>query len=70
MCPVFKTPLVFGGGLNKFSPSVDRINNSKGYVKGNVQWISARANSLKRDATAKELYTLADYISTINKTKI
>jgi len=69
-CPVFKTPLVFGGGLNKFSPSLDRINNLKGYVKGNVQWISARANSLKRDATAEELYTLADYISTINKTTI
>jgi len=62
-CPVFKTPLIFGGGLNEFSPSLDRINNLRGYIKGNVQWISARANSLKRDATAEELYTLANWIT-------
>ena len=61
-CPVFKTPLIFGGGLNQFSPSLDRIDNKKGYVKNNVQWISAKANTIKRDATADELYALAKYL--------
>jgi len=68
-CPVFKTPLIFGGGLNQFSPSLDRINNKKGYVKNNVQWISAKANTIKRDATADELYALAKYLKKQTKRK-
>ena len=62
---VFKTPFIFGGGLNEFSPSLDRINNKKGYVKNNVQWISAKANTIKRNATIKELYALADYLKNL-----
>lgn len=37
------------------SPSLDRIDSSKGYVKGNVRVISARANMLKNNATVEEL---------------
>jgi|TARA_R110002153_G_scaffold47636_1_gene134402 hypothetical protein len=68
-CPVFNTPLIFGGGLNKYSPSIDRIDNLKGYTKNNVQWISARANTIKRDATLKELTTLTNYITKQQKIK-
>lgn len=41
------------------SPSLDRIDSSKGYVKGNVIIVSHRANSIKRDADEQELYKLA-----------
>lgn len=41
-------------------PSIDRYDNSKGYVKGNVWVISLRANILKNNATADELYRLAE----------
>jgi len=37
------------------SPSLDRIDNAKGYVKGNVIIVSHRANAIKRDATEQEL---------------
>lgn len=64
-CPVLGIPLVFGegaGGHRDGSPSLDRINNSKGYVKGNVRVISHRANSIKRDATLEELEAVARYM--------
>lgn len=44
------------------SPSLDRIRNDEGYVKGNVQVISWRANNLKRDATAEEIEKLATFM--------
>lgn len=57
-CPVLGiklNPRNRGVGYHPDSPSVDRINNDKGYVKGNVRVISARANLLKNDATVEEL---------------
>ena len=44
------------------SPSIDRIDPNKGYVKGNIQVISWRANSLKKNATADELCQLAAFM--------
>jgi hypothetical protein len=41
------------------SPSLDRIDNTKGYLPGNIRIISWRANELKKDATPKELIALA-----------
>jgi len=41
------------------SPSLDRIDNSKGYVKGNVIVVSWRYNSLKKDGTPAELVAVA-----------
>ena len=45
------------------SPSLDRIDNSKGYIPGNVAVISLRANMIKTDATAAELKAVAAYIN-------
>jgi hypothetical protein len=40
------------------SPSLDRIDSSLGYVPGNLQVISNRANWLKGDSTLQELILL------------
>lgn len=55
-CPIFGLTLSASiGRFNENSPSLDRINNSKGYVKGNIIVISYRANQIKNDATPDEL---------------
>jgi len=65
-CPILGTDLVWeychGMGLGDHSPSLDRIDNSLGYVKGNVAIISHRANSLKNSATTEELKAILAYM--------
>lgn len=46
-----------GGRPN--SANLDRLDPTKGYVKGNVSWISGRANRIKYDATVQELKLIA-----------
>lgn len=62
-CPVLKVPLKVGvGKAGPFSPSLDRIDPNLGYVKGNVQVISLRANRMKNDATREELISFAEWV--------
>jgi hypothetical protein len=67
-CPVLDIELRHGVGRtgrpggNNESPSLDRIDKDKGYVKGNVQVISHLANSMKRDTSAAELQRFARWV--------
>jgi len=48
------------------SPSLDRIDNSKGYVQGNVAVISNKANMLKKNSTIDEVEKLLIYMRSAN----
>jgi len=57
ICPVLGIKLEIGSGRGPqdSSPTLDRINNNLGYIKGNVRVISFRANSLRKDANLEEI---------------
>jgi hypothetical protein len=60
-CPVFGIPLDWsrirnnGNRALPNSPSIDRIDPARGYIKENIWVISHRANTIKNDATHEEL---------------
>ena len=65
-CPVLGQPLLWNcgdkSGPKPFSPSLDRIDNSKGYVISNVAIISHRANTIKHSASLEEVKSLYEYM--------
>jgi len=65
-CPVLGVKLLYQGeeGDPGHRVSLDRWDNSKGYVPGNVYVISYRANALKNNATVHEMACVLDYMQT------
>lgn len=66
ICPVLGIPFGpntgRGPGAFSDSASLDRIDPSKGYIPGNIQVLSRRANTMKSNATATELLAFAEWI--------
>jgi len=61
-CPVFGIKLQREDRTSWYNaPSIDRIDNTKGYTKDNIIIVSRRANILKKDATIAELVQLAKF---------
>ena len=58
-CPYLDIPLVLTGPVCDNLISLDRIDSTKGYIKGNVQVISMKANTMKSNASIEELVTFA-----------
>jgi hypothetical protein len=63
-CPVLGIELdYFASERQENSVSFDRIDSSKGYVKGNVVIMSWRANRIKNDGTAEEHQKIANFLN-------
>lgn len=63
-CPILGLELdYYSDGIQPNSVSFDRIDNSKGYVPGNVMIISMRANMLKADGTIEEFKKIIDFLN-------
>ena len=65
VCPLLGITIdSFSDDVDK-RPSLDRIDNKRGYVQGNVLVVSHRANRIKADATYAELRRMADNLERI-----
>ena len=60
-CPILGLDLSFVPHKPN-SIQLDRIDNSKGYVSGNVAWICAKANRSKSDCNSEELQKIVDWL--------
>ena len=67
-CPVFGIEL-FREDRDTWAnaPSLDRIDNSKGYTRDNIVVVSRRANILKKDASIQELIKLANFYKNLQR---
>lgn len=64
-CPILEIKLVKGTSKDyQKSPSIDRVDSSKGYIKGNIRVISALANTMKSSASKELLETFSKNILT------
>lgn len=62
-CPITGIPLSVSDGLwSNTSPSLDRIDNSKGYTPGNIAVISFLANNFKADYGLAEMEHISSHI--------
>jgi len=64
VCPVLGLTIYLHekNRLDEFAAELDRFAPEKGYVKGNVHFLSRRANRLKNNATTAELQRLIDWM--------
>ena len=58
-CPALGVEMI---KRTRTAPSLDRIDPCKGYVPGNVQVLSAKANTMKNNASKEELERFARWI--------
>lgn len=64
-CPILGIKLDTNG-TNDFKPSIDRVDNTKGYVKGNIIIVSGRVNRIKSDASLKELNDIVNFYNRLS----
>lgn len=64
LCPILGIPLDYFAPVRaENSPSFDRIDCSKGYIKGNVEIVSWRANRIKNDGTKEEHQKIVEWMT-------
>ena len=68
-CPILGIPFEVGSDNWQNSPSLDRIDNKRGYEKGNVIVVSMMANSIKNQATPSQIKKVGDFYEKLYRKK-
>ena len=62
-CVYTKYDLYFGNNRIRGTASLDRIDSSKGYVDGNVQWVHKDVNTIKWDLSHDKFLEICKLIT-------
>ena len=68
-CPILDTPFKVGLDNWQNSPSLDRIDNRRGYEKGNVIVVCMMANSIKNQATPSQIQKVGNFYEKLYEEK-
>lgn len=67
-CPVLGVPVfAHTGKAEDTSLSIDRIDNTKGYTKDNIIFVSLKANKMKNQYDIKELAMLVEFYQELER---
>ena len=66
-CPILGIPFEVGAGNWQSSPSLDRIDNRRGYEPDNVIVVCMMANSIKNQATPKQIKKVGNFYERLYK---
>ena len=74
LCAISGVPLICSARLptrkrSRATMSLDRIDSSKGYIEGNVQWVHKFINSIKSDHKQEDLISWCHIISGYQRSK-
>jgi len=69
ICPALGIKMEWCSKDRNVLPSVDKIIPEKGYVKGNVVWVSMKANRYKTNASLDELNNLVTFYNQMDSEK-
>jgi hypothetical protein len=59
---IYSYEFKFDGSCNLDTPSIDRTNNSIGYIKNNIELICWECNNIKNNGTIEELKTVVNWL--------
>jgi len=62
-CALSGIKLIFFGDFDKITASLDRIDNSKGYLRSNIQWVHKDINMMKGMLTMEQFVNLCKAVA-------
>ena len=66
-CPVLKVDLnLVTDRSDEYAAELDRFNPELGYVKGNVHWLSRKANRIKNNTSVEILENLLEWMKNVS----
>ena len=62
-CALSGLPISACGDLNDITASLDRVDNSKGYVNGNIQLVHKKVNMMRGSLPVKEFVSFCNLVA-------
>lgn len=69
LCALTGMELKFKGDFDQITASLDRIDNSKGYITGNIQWVHKDVNMMRGSLSINRFKELCKMVAETNKVK-